>query len=644
MKKRILLLTNPPWLKTGLAENAKTLLKHLWKTGKYEIAQYCSQVSENDPSLKLTPWKSFGCLPADQQSINQLNQDQGRARDASYGAWYIDRVVREWKPDILLCSDDIWAFPKHAFMDKPWWKQISGIIHVTVDSLPVLEQAFEQSDLTKSYFTWAKFASDEMKRAGPKFAHVKQIYGAMDTTKFSPITPTERAELRKRFGIKDSTTVFLFVGRNQLRKQFVQCLEAFAHFKRENPQADTKLWFHTSYSEKAQGWDIVKMARYYGVNMQDILATYVCKHCGEWFVNPYMGEDLNCPICKTEKSLITVNIVNGVPDHQMRLIYGISDACVSAFSSGGLEYHNVQSLLCAKPLASTNYSSGVDFCEQDFVFTLGFTTYTEQGTNFIKATTGIQDIKRFFHKVWKAAPMDLVKWGERGRVWATKTFGIDAIGAQWEAVFDVLPKIDWSIVNMETPPKDDKFPFPQIEDADKFLTALYTGVLRMEERPDGEGRKHWHAKLKEGMKREDIYNFFLSVARDENGKNNAAKAGQDFWNQLDLTTGRPRALFIIKESFGDCLLTTQLFESFHEQYPAHDLYVACEGKFAEVFSGNPYVFKTLQYQAFMESEMACIGAGQTKDKALFNVYFHPAIQSQRQLNYLSANKIAHQLT
>lgn len=642
MKKRILLLTNPPWIKTGLAENAKTLLSYLWKTGKYEIAQYCSQVSENDPNLKLTPWKSYGCLPTDPASVQQLNQDPGKARDAAYGAWNIDKVIKEWKPDIFVGSDDIWGFGKSNYMDKSWWKQINTAIHITVDSLPVLEQAFEQAEHTKNFFTWAKFATKAMHRYGPKYAHVKQIYGAMDTEKFSPISPQEKAALRKKFGLKDTSTIFLFVGRNQLRKQMVQCLEAFGQFKRENPQADVKLWFHTSYSEKSNGWDLPKMAGYYGVNMADILATYTCKTCGEWFVAPYGGEDLNCPSCKAEKSVVTVNIIHGVPDSQMKQIYGISDACISAFSSGGLEYHNVQSLLCAKPLASTNYSCGEDFCEQEFVYTLGFTTYTEQGTNFIKATTSIVDIKKYMHKVWKTSPSDLIKWGERGRVWAKKTFSIETIGAQWERVFDTMDKVDWDKVNLEVKPKNDQFAFPQIEEENKFISTLYNEILNMDEPSHGDGFKHWKAKLKDGMKREDIYNYFISVARDENNKNNSQKASQDFWNQLDKTTGKKRALFVVKESMGDCLLMTQLFESFHEQYPNHDLYVACDPKFMAVFAGNPHVFRILPYQGFMEQEMACIGAGQKE--SFFDVFMHPAIQSQRQLNYLSNGKIAHTLT
>jgi glycosyltransferase involved in cell wall biosynthesis len=639
MKHRILFHSNPCYLKTGLAENAKTLLKYLYKTGKYEIAHYCSQVSEADPQLSLTPWKSYGALPSDPQSIQMLNQDPGKARDAAYGAWNIDKVVKDFKPTIYIGSDDSWGF--NGYPDRIWWNQINSVLHITLDSLPIIEGAYEQAKKTKHYLTWAKFAANEMKR-NPQFAHVGQLYGAMDTNKFQPIKQEERASLRQRFGIDDKTTVFLFVGRNQLRKQFVQCLEAFAHFRRENPTAKAKLWFHTSYSEKANGWDIVKMATYYGIPMSEILATYICKSCGEWFVAPYGGEDLNCPVCKAEKSLITVNIVNGVADEKMKYVYGISDACVSCFSSGGLEYHNVQSLLCGKPLASTNYSSGADFCEQSFVHKLGFTTYIEQGTNFIKATTSIRDIRDFYVRVWKMSQKDRDIWGERGRVWAKQTFSIETIGAQWETLFDSMSIPNWDDINLTPSPKNDSFPFPQIDDEDKFIETLYKEILKMDEPVHGEGFRNWKHQLKNGMTRQAVYDFFLNVARQENAKHQVVT--QDFSSLLDKTTGRKRALIVMRQSMGDCLMLTQLLESFHEQYKDHDLYIACEPRFAAIFAGCPHVFRVLPYQDFMESEMACIGSGRPKEDSLFSVYMHPAIQSQRQLNYLSINNVSHNLT
>ncbi len=605
-------------------------MKYLYKLGKYELAWYCSQVSENDPNLSLTPWKSYGALPSDPQSIQQLNQDPGKMRDATYGSWNIDKVIKDFKPDVMIGSDDAWAFGKGNFLDKPWWKKINSILHITLDSYPILDQAFEQAEHTKTYLTWAKFAQKDMKRRSPKCQHVGQIYGAMDTDQFSPIKLEEKSELRKRFGIGPNTVIFNYVFRNQLRKSANLILEAFARFKQENPTADVKLHFHTSVSEMGQGWNLPKMMAYYGIANTDVLFTYVCKQCGQWHVSPYLGEDINCPYCKAEKSMITTNIIHGVPANEMKYVYGIADAAFSVMTSGGQELTSCQSMLCGLPLACTNYSCGEDFCANPDVFSLSWHPYHETGTNFVKAATDVGDIKKFMQKIWRMSPRDVKILGERGRQWAKKTFSIETIGAQWEQLIDSLPAVDWSTIDLTSQVKNDQYPFPQIEDPDKFLTALYMEILKMDERPDGEGRKHWLQRMKEGMKREDIYNFFIGVAKQENTKQGVSQ--QDFWSLIDKTTGRKRAIFVIRESLGDCLMCTQLFESFHQVYPNHDLYIATKEVNFPIFAGNPYVFKTLPYMDVMAQEMAMCGAGQ-KEK-YFDVFLMPAVGSQIHLKYL----------
>ena len=632
MKRKILLLTNPPWIRTGLAQNASVLLKYLWATKKYDIAHYCSQVSEADPQLALTPWKSYGALPSDPASIQQLNQDPGKMRDAAYGSWNIDKVIKDFKPDAFILADDCWAAPKHAYIDKPWWKKINSILHITLDSYPILEQAFEQAENTPHYLTWAKFAQLEMKRRSSKCQHVGQIYGAMDTEQFSPITATEKADLRKRFGIAPTTTIFNYVFRNQLRKSANLILDGFAQFKRENPTADVKLHFHTSVSEKNQGWDFPKMMKHYGIPNTDVLFTYVCRDCHQWHVAPYAGEDVGCPYCKKEKSMITVNITNGVPPEEMKYVYGISDAAFSCHTSGGQELSCCQAMLCEVPLACTNYSCGEDFCANPDVFPLSYHPYHEAGTNFIKAATDVKDIKRFIQKVWRTNPKDLKEWGKRSREWAKQTFSIEVIGKQWETLIDGLPAVDWDTIDLTPQLKNDQFPFPQVEDENKFIDTLYKEILKMNEPEHGEGFKHWKGKLKEGMKREEIYGYFLSVARGENQKMGVKPI--DFSDMLDKTTGRPRALIAIKESIGDIMMITPLFKSFHDKYKGYDLYVACDSKYFEILEGNPYIFKTIPWQPFMDQEMVCIGAGQKE--AYFSVYLNPAIGTQKILHYLSS--------
>lgn len=639
-RHRILLQTNPCNIKTGLAENAKTLLKYLHKTGRYDIAHLCTQgTPTNAPQLNLSPWKSYGSIPPDQDLINRINSDPVFGRNASYGAANIDNVVKEFKPSIWIGSDDVWSFPLADYADKPWYKRINSIHHITVDSLPVMEQAYEQASRSKVYLTWARFAADEMKRrGGEKMAHVSSIYGAMDIGDFSPISDADRVNIRKQFNISQDTFVFLFVFRNQLRKQANTILEAFSRFKAEHPGVKAALHFHTSFSERGQGWDLPKMAAYYGIKSEELLCTYVCKSCGAWAVAPYAGEDLKCPICGDEKGLITTNIINGVPGNQMKMIYGISDACLSIFTSGGQEYHSVQSLLCGKPLACTNYSCGEDFClpgiTDTFVYPVKWHPTHEAGSNFIKAANDVGSIASFMRKVVRQSKRDLQEVGERGRAWAVKTFGIDAIGAQWEKLFDTLPaNLDWSSVDLSSPPpKDPSYKAPEGLDDATWLKTIYKGILLMDVQDNDEGLRHWTDKLKAGVTRVAIQEYFVKVANDENAKHSGA-AQVDFGSLLNTREGKKRGLVVIKESIGDVAIVTSLFESYHRQHDNTDLYVATDAKYAEILAGNEHVYKVLPYIPAMESELAMIGQG--KGVRYFDYYYHPAITTQRQLAYLS---------
>lgn len=636
-KKKVLIHTNAPWVKTGLAENGKELARYLYATNKYEIVYYCSQTSAVDPNLTMTPWKSYGCVPNDPHIINQLNADPGLARAVSYGSHYIDEVIRNEKPDVYIGSDDIWF--EHGYTQKKWWNKLNACLHITVDSLPILDQAYGQAIKTKNYFVWTSFAEKEMKSKGQQFSHVKTLYGCFNTENFAPISFDNKVALRKKFNIDPNALIFFYLSRNQLRKSMPTLIESFAKFKKTYQFSKAKLFIHTSVSERGNGWDLPKLVQYHGMDPADLLVTYVCKTCGQWEVKPYSGEDLDCPFCGAKKSQITANIAHGVPDEEMKYLFGIADASVNAFTSGAQERGMIGALLCGLPTAATNYSCGTDICEQPFVHALNYSNYYEAGTNFIKAATSVDSIVNFMKKIYVMSAKDKEKISSNSREWALKTFAVQTIGPQWEKIIDDLPPVDWENFSFEEEVKDPAFPMPDGSTSDEnFVQLLYANVLKMNEQTNGDGFKHWMGQIKNGMSRHQIYEFFIKTAMEENNK--ARKI--NFKDMLD-ENGKKRALFLIKESLGDCLITTQLFESFHQQYPNTDLYVACDPKFSEIFEGNPLIYKLLPYQQFMENEMLIMGAGQKIEDRLFDYFFHPAIGTQRLLNYLTIDKVAFDL-
>lgn len=145
--------------------------------------------------------------------------------------------------------------------------------------------------------------------------------------------------------------------------------------------------------------------------------------------------------------------------------------------------------------------------------------------------------------------------------------------------------------------------------------------------PDPEGFKHWIDKLQMGASRQDIYNFFIQRAKEDNQKN---KPQQEFSDIFD-KNGKKRIFFAMKESGGDLFVATSLFKGLKDIYPNSDLYVGCDPKFAEVLIGNPYIHKVIAYHPIMEQELAM--------RQYVDYYYYPAVATQVRLNYLTHEKI-----
>ncbi|MEB3214617.1 MAG: DUF4214 domain-containing protein, partial [Leptolyngbyaceae bacterium] len=269
------------------------------------------------------------------------------------------------------------------------------------------------------------------------------------------------------------------------------------------------------------------------------------------------------------------------------------------------------------------------FCEQSFVFPLNYETTFEPGTNFIKAATSIKSIVGFMEQIYRMPESERLEIGRKGREWAVKTFSIETVGKQWEELFDSLPLVDWDTIDLN-PPKAN--PFYQLPPNHKelsipdFINLLYKEILN---RPADEGGyKNWESQLNQGAPREKIYEYFISVAREEVKKNTKT----DIWDIIDKSLPNKRLLFAIPQSAGDIFIATALLESVSNQYLGYDVYFMCEPRFHEIVEGNPYIHKILPWIPQLDHEMIAIGAG--TDNPLFHAYLNPTVATQHKLAYL----------
>jgi len=628
-KKKILVQTDFSLAKTGFGRNARALLKSLYTSDKYEVVHYCCGITNSHPELNKTPWKSIGALPNNQQELEQINKDPHLARSASYGAYLLDKVIEEEKPDVYIAVQDIWGVD--FAIDKYWFNKINSVIWTTLDSLPILESAIKCAPKVKNYWIWSDFATKALHKLGHK--HVKTVHGALEDDNFYKLSDFDRAQLRKKYNIEKDAFIVGFVFRNQLRKSVPNLLQGYALWKKNNPNlGKTYLLLHTHWSE---GWNIYKLADEIGVDRKEIITTYICKNCGEYEIKTFQGQDIKCQYCNSEKSQVTTNVGIGVTEKQLNEVYNLMDVYCHPFTSGGQEIPIQEAKLTELITLVTNYSCGEEMCEKEAAsLPLEWSEYREHGTEFIKASTNPESIANQLNSVFKMSISQRKEMGKKARDWTIKNFSIKNISKIIQDFSDSCEFVDWEkIKSKQSLFKDPYVKLPEIKDDGEWIIYMYNNILKMDQvDAKDDGYKYWMDQLAKGVKREDIEKYFRQVALQENQKSNKG----DFEDLLDKDDKGKRLLYVMPESIGDIFMSTALFKNIKNQYPEYNIYVATKSEYFEILEGNPYIHKVIQYYPQMDQILWLEGQGD--HNGYFEIAFLPHVGTQRFLDYIHNGK------
>ena len=617
-KKRVLFHSDFSRVKSGFGINAKAVLSHLYNTGKYEVFEYCcGNTKWSDSICGTTPWKSYGASPDDDGEIAHI-QDPGARRMIHYGSWNIDRTIREIKPDVYIGCQDLWGMA--GYWDKSWWNKIPCAIWTTLDSLPILPQAIEAAPKINNYWVWASFAEKALKKEG--FNHVKTLPGMIDTKSFKPISKDDRLKLRRAFKIDDDCVIFGFVFRNQLRKLVGGLLQGLSEFNKTS-KIKGKVLLHTNFSE---GWNIPNYIKEFNIDPADVLTTYYCRACKNFYVVPYIGNGVECKICKTQNSSGNPTIVEGLDQKQLNLVYNLMDAYIHPMTSGGLEIPIAEAMLTGLPVATIPYSCGEEFTANKFVYPISYTTYRELGSNFIKATPVVSSIKSFMEKV--AKNRELYKdYGNQGRTWALEYFNNDKIG---KFIEDFIDKSTHSYdFNFSQKEKNSEYPNPDIQDDSEWLINLYKNILLMDETSQTEGVKHWIKKLEGGVSREQVYNYFIQEAVKFNLKDQKFDV-KHFINKND----KKKLVYVIPGTWGDCVMSLNILKKLREDYEGWEIYVATKVEYNAVFEPfiGEYLDGLIPFHPVMMAFRYFEGGGHI-DK-IADIVFLPTILTQESSGYI----------
>jgi glycosyltransferase involved in cell wall biosynthesis len=632
-KKRVLFLTDYAGAFTGFGKQCKLLLSYLYNTHKYELINIAQGTPKAGDHLKKYPWISEGVIPTDPQEIQKINQDPNLARNAAYGALEIENYVKKYKPDVIFSINDTWG--SQFVVDMKFFEKVPTVCWNTFDSLPLLPDTLEKANKIKNYWTWSNFAKDEFHKYG--FTHVKNQYPLVNTQNFYKLPDFKIIEIKSKFGIPQDSFIIGFVFRNQLRKLINTQIEAYALFKKSNPEIkNTFLYTHTHYGE---GWDIHRLCKQYGVDPKEVLCTYVCKETKEYFIGPFHGQDVENPITK-RKTLVTPNTNFGITDEQLNEIYNIFSVYSHPATSGACELPCMEAALTEKIIITSSYAFGEDIIKLNKgSIDIKFTFYTEHGTQFLKSQPSPYELSKIFKKVYEMKPQTKRKMELDSKKWALENYSININGKKIEEFIDSCNLLTEDDFNFE---KNKIFPNPEAivnsnSDNREWVKSLYKLILARDVTDEDEGLQHWLHKLSQNAPKDQIENYFRSVALEELNKNQKF----DLQSLFDDDKNFKRVVIIQPESIGDIFLLTSIFESIRKRYPKdqYKIYIATKQEYKDLIDGNPFIDKWIPYHQAMDSII--LMEGNDQHKGYCDIAYYPYFSTQRLLDYMhnGADKI-----
>lgn len=652
-KLRLLWHSDPAQISTGFGNYTKYILSYLYKTGKYEIANYaCGVPTVGYNDGRKTPWRVYGSIPLDRPDIvNRANQDPGGfGRALAYGEVLLEDVVKDFKPDVFITDQDWWGSAEFA-VKKFFWNKIPCIAHWTLDSIPILDDALNNAHKVNHHYVWAKFGEEEFHRLAAEleskldsltgqeldnakknieaYKRVKTISGCVNNHKFKKLSDYDKIQLREIYGFGKDTFIISTGSRNQLRKQFGQQIEAFKLLKKNNPEIDSKLIFWTDVRE---GWSLLKHCQEYGVEPTDVLTAWRCQATGEVFYVPVkIGTDDQVNPRTGQKTVKPVGMSNFATEDQLNEFFNLSDVFMLHISSGGFELFLSQAKLVELPTIANSYSC---FSEQvgleKGTLITDETYYYEIGSGFKKATASPYSIYKNLIKIHKMTLQQRREIGKKGRQFVLDNYSIEKIGKQWEDLLDTFPLSDYDF----KPPIQELNPnaqIPNIPDNKEYVLTLYQRILGLNPADTDDGRLGWERQLAQGQPRVEVETFFRQTAQADIIKKNA----ENLENDLGPEDASRRVLITIPESLGDCILVSALLKDARELYHDKVIYVATKPEYFDVFTPliNKYIDKVIIYRNQFDDNYHLTGAA--GHKKIFQVMLSPHFATQRMISYLN---------
>jgi glycosyltransferase involved in cell wall biosynthesis len=353
-KIRILYSGETTGAASGFGTYGYNILSRLVKNPKFEIAEFASFGSINDGKYSNAKWKYYPNAVDDGHPEKEQYEQNPQFK---YGTWRYERVLLDFKPDIVFTIRDPWMMEhEHKSPFRPYYHLA---IMPTVDSAPQQHSWIEMFSTADAVFTYSDWAIPVLqKQSNGRIKPICSPYPGIEEC-FYP--STDRALSKQKLGLPPDSIIIGSVMRNQKRKLLEDLFKSFSIYLDKYGDTDvgkkTYLLIHTSYPDFA-GWNLPKILKDYGISNK-VYFTYVCKGTGQVFVKKFSGVCAYSPATNAMSAGFP-SVGMGVTRETLADIYRTMDMYIQYAICEGLGMPQVEAAGCGVPLASVDYSAMAD--------------------------------------------------------------------------------------------------------------------------------------------------------------------------------------------------------------------------------------------------------------------------------------------
>ena len=191
--------------------------------------------------------------PTPLQAEYKMYPSSNRHQTAPFGEQRIREIVEREEPDVVFTINDMWIINEQYNQIKDLHKagKFKFVGYAPMDSYAWTGCLADTANEWDAVVSYTEFGAYEFMNGGITKAITVIPHGVTP----GQFYPTDKAEARRKLGLKPESFIVFNGNRNQFRKRIDITIKAFAAFAVDKPEA--MLYLHMGL--KDQGWDIMEV-------------------------------------------------------------------------------------------------------------------------------------------------------------------------------------------------------------------------------------------------------------------------------------------------------------------------------------------------------------------------------------------------